>query len=829
MSSQPPLIIDHDTDASTTAPSPDVDGGELIIVDNVKPHQLNGVIHSDDVNSPAAADNDDDDDGDDEQDMEIDMPTPSAPQEVDNTSEEPPSISLPPVDNLDIASPPQEQPPVPLSDSMVVDNPSLVIHDHPADQDGERPAKRARTADAPQATPNFSSAQHKFAMSTIRSLRRNKDATPFNHPVDPVSLNIPHYPSIIKNPMDFSTIEKKLSASKPGASKTPSPVNPPYSSADEFVADVNLVFENSFTFNGRQHIVSQMAERLQEIFTKQIKHMPPPEEQKPAPPSPAPPTPVSASAPRALSPVAPPPVKKVARRPSTSVPVIRRNDSISSAVDPNANVNSRPKREIHAPPPKDFAYTDPPLAKASVSSNKMKKQKDDGTADQLKFCHRIVMDLYKKQYANFAYFFYDPVDAAMVPNYYKVIKKPMDLSTLKKKLELKEYPDAKRFYTDFKQIIKNCLHFNPEGSSVREAGQQLDRVFEEKWSALPPLRDISDSESDDYYSEDELIGTLKTQRASIDTTIEALMERRAKKQKKRERERAERRAAKSAGLASPSSSAYASGSTSNKGKKRTSSFSGPGPSNVASSSSTPKPGHKSKGVNGVAGPSSANGKPKKRTSDVNGHGHGHGHGAAGVKDDENEFDDDVDDVDLDMLQKKELSEAIEKLEGPKLEKVIAIIQDGIPGIGNNSEEIELEIDSLPSVVLHRLYNFVVKPSKNGNPNVKKNIPQHVNGKPLKPKTGSGNTGRTGAAATGGIKRKSMDEAVEAEKIRRMEEKAAMLANGGRLPGNAHGVGSGGAGSPQEKGPGMGAGADEDESVQSSDSSGSESGSDSDSE
>ncbi len=44
----------------------------------------------------------------------------------------------------------------------------------------------------------------------------------------------------------------------------------------------------------------------------------------------------------------------------------------------------------------------------------------------------------------------------------------------------------------------------------------------------------------------------------------------------------------------------------------------------------------------------------------------------------------MDDLDspLDNVQKKELSEAIEKLEGAKLEKVITIIQEGVPGIGN---------------------------------------------------------------------------------------------------------------------------------------------------
>ena len=61
-----------------------------------------------------------------------------------------------------------------------------------------------------------------------------KDAAPFLNPVDPIALNIPHYPTIVKHPMDFSTIERKLAASnpqKPDANLN----NPRYLNADEYV------------------------------------------------------------------------------------------------------------------------------------------------------------------------------------------------------------------------------------------------------------------------------------------------------------------------------------------------------------------------------------------------------------------------------------------------------------------------------------------------------------------------------------------------------------------------------------------------------------------
>jgi bromodomain-containing factor 1 len=123
----------------------------------------------------------------------------------------------------------------------------------------------------------LSVSQNKFALSTIRTLKKLKDATPFRFPVDPEALKIPHYLQVIKHPMDFSTIERKLLASNP-VKPDPNPTNPRYRSADEFVADVRLIFSNCVTFNGPDHAVTQQGKRVEAVFDKQIKQLPPPEE-----------------------------------------------------------------------------------------------------------------------------------------------------------------------------------------------------------------------------------------------------------------------------------------------------------------------------------------------------------------------------------------------------------------------------------------------------------------------------------------------------------------------------------------------------------------------
>ena len=103
-----------------------------------------------------------------------------------------------------------------------------------------------------------------------------KAAGPFLKPVDPIALNIPHYPDIIRRPMDFSTIERKLQSSNPQKPDS-NPANPRYNHADEFIADVRLVFTNCVTFNGPDHFVTQLSKQVEEVFDKQLKNLPPPE------------------------------------------------------------------------------------------------------------------------------------------------------------------------------------------------------------------------------------------------------------------------------------------------------------------------------------------------------------------------------------------------------------------------------------------------------------------------------------------------------------------------------------------------------------------------
>ncbi|EDV53954.1 bromodomain-containing protein 4A [Drosophila erecta] len=78
-----------------------------------------------------------------------------------------------------------------------------------------------------------------------------------------------------------------------------------------------------------------------------------------------------------------------------------------------------------------------------------------------------------------SYHFRHPVDAVSlgVPDYHAVVKHPMDLSTIRKRLHNNYYWQASEALEDFKLIFENCMLYNLEGSPVNQAGKELKEVF----------------------------------------------------------------------------------------------------------------------------------------------------------------------------------------------------------------------------------------------------------------------------------------------------------------------------------------------------------------
>ncbi|KAK7944349.1 hypothetical protein WMY93_000077 [Mugilogobius chulae] len=95
-------------------------------------------------------------------------------------------------------------------------------------------------------------------MPTLESLyRQDPESLPFRMPVDPQLLCIPDYFDIVKNPMDLSTIKRKLDTGQ-------------YQDPWQYVDDVWLMFNNAWLYNRKTSRVYKYCSKLAEVFEQEI-------------------------------------------------------------------------------------------------------------------------------------------------------------------------------------------------------------------------------------------------------------------------------------------------------------------------------------------------------------------------------------------------------------------------------------------------------------------------------------------------------------------------------------------------------------------------------
>ncbi|KAJ8440836.1 hypothetical protein Cgig2_000724 [Carnegiea gigantea] len=87
--------------------------------------------------------------------------------------------------------------------------------------------------------------------------------------------------------------------------------------------------------------------------------------------------------------------------------------------------------------------------------------------------------------------FMEPVDVEGLglDDYYEVIDKPMDFSTVKKQMEAKDgtgYKHVREICADVRLIFKNAMKYNDEKNDVHVMAKTLLAKFEEKWLQFLP-------------------------------------------------------------------------------------------------------------------------------------------------------------------------------------------------------------------------------------------------------------------------------------------------------------------------------------------------------
>ncbi|XP_066519062.1 bromodomain testis-specific protein isoform X4 [Hoplias malabaricus] len=337
----------------------------------------------------------------------------------------------------------------------------------------------------------------------VRTLLRHHLSWPFRHPVDAVQLNLPDYYTIIKTPMDLNTIKKRLE-------------NNYYWKAMECIEDFNTMFTNCYVYNRAGDDIVLMAQALEKMFLEKVAVMPQDEYEVTAVTNKAPlkgrkKTTTGLEKLRPQS-----PVSEVVFQQTVTVIPSEALDSIPStplSAHLEAKLKKGVKRKADTTTPSASTFTSSELPPC-VSESKVLKlfsrrgsgrpikppRKDLPDSPQqhqvgrktklsegLKYCNVILKEMFAKKHSLYAWPFYVPVDAKGLGlhDYHDIIHEPMDLSTIKKKMDNREYTDPSEFAADVRLMFSNCYKYNPPTHEVVAMARKLQDVFESRFGKIP--------------------------------------------------------------------------------------------------------------------------------------------------------------------------------------------------------------------------------------------------------------------------------------------------------------------------------------------------------
>ncbi|CAL8079381.1 unnamed protein product [Calicophoron daubneyi] len=317
----------------------------------------------------------------------------------------------------------------------------------------------------------------------VGRLFKEKIVWPFTRPVDHERLNLPDYPRIIKHPMDLGTIKQRLNLKF-------------YHSSSECLDDLFTMFRNCYIFNKPGDDVVAMAMKLEQIARERLKFMPTPEMEI-CPQKSKSTKPVNSTLqPHAVNEtsVSSASLNHVEGMNGTSVSLVQTTPLARSSTVPSV-MKKTSKKKLESSTD-DLPRTPHSTDDSSRDRRQIKKPKREyeernvgkrlRLSEALKACSTLLKDISSQRYRDLNHLFLKPVDAEAMGlhDYHDIVKKAMDLSTVKMKLESGQYHSKYDFAEDIRLMFNNCYKYNGEDSEVAKIGRILQGIFEENFAKI---------------------------------------------------------------------------------------------------------------------------------------------------------------------------------------------------------------------------------------------------------------------------------------------------------------------------------------------------------
>ncbi|KAJ4729403.1 Transcription factor like [Melia azedarach] len=100
-------------------------------------------------------------------------------------------------------------------------------------------------------------------------------------------------------------------------------------------------------------------------------------------------------------------------------------------------------------------------------------------------------------FRKYGWVFNTPVDVVKlnIPDYYSVIKHPMDFGTIKGKIATGVYSSPLEFLADVRITFSNAMTYNPPGNDFHIMADTLRRFFEARWKAIEKKLPVTEPQS----------------------------------------------------------------------------------------------------------------------------------------------------------------------------------------------------------------------------------------------------------------------------------------------------------------------------------------------